>query len=116
MNARAWESIEREPMTDKITRQVTHGEMATLARFHLARHAVVPRHAHPAEQFSYVVQGQLRFTFDDREVVVSAGEMLTIPPNVPHAAEAMEDSLVFDFFAPRREDWIRKDDAYLRNA
>jgi hypothetical protein len=28
--------------------------------------------------------------------------------------EALEDSLVLDVFAPRREDWLRGDDAYLR--
>jgi quercetin dioxygenase-like cupin family protein len=37
-----------------------------------------------------------------------------IPGNVPHRVEALEDSVVFDVFAPRREDWIRGDDAYLR--
>jgi len=114
MDSRAWTAIDAEPMTDKITRQVTHGQMGTVARFHLTRNAVVIRHSHPAEQFSHVVEGKLRFRFDDCDVVVGAGEILTIPPNVPHAAEAIEDSVVFDFFAPRREDWIRRDDAYLR--
>lgn len=114
MNIQAWSAIESEPMTDKITRQAAHGQLGTVARFHLARHALVIRHSHPAEQFSHVVEGRLRFIFDDGEVIVGAGEILTIPPNVPHAAEAIEDSLVFDFFAPRREDWIRKEDAYLR--
>lgn len=114
MDARSWDTIESEPMTDKITRQVAHGQMGTIARFHLARHAVVVRHAHPAEQFCNIAEGTLRFRFDDGEVIVRAGEMLTIPPNVPHAAEAIEDSIVFDFFAPRREDWIRKEDGYLR--
>ena len=52
--------------------------------------------------------------FDDREVVVHGGEVLYIAPNVPHSAVALEDTVDIDFFAPRREDWIRKEDAYLR--
>jgi len=40
--------------------------------------------------------------------------ILLIPANVPHKAVALEDTVDIDFFAPRREDWIRKDDAYLR--
>ena len=52
--------------------------------------------------------------FDDREIVVSAGEVLLIPANEPHSAVALEDAVDIDFFAPRREDWIRKDDSYLR--
>jgi hypothetical protein len=27
---------------------------------------------------------------------------------------ALEDTVALDLFAPRREDWIRGDDAYLR--
>ena len=43
-----------------------------------------------------------------------AGASLLIESDVPHEVEALEDSVVLDVFAPRREDWIRGDDAYLR--
>jgi quercetin dioxygenase-like cupin family protein len=46
--------------------------------------------------------------------MVRAGEMLHIPSEVPHSVEAVEDSIAVDLFSPRREDWIRGDDAYLR--
>ena len=45
---------------------------------------------------------------------VRAGEILVIPAHVPHEAIALEDTVDIDFFAPRREEWIRGDDAYLR--
>jgi quercetin dioxygenase-like cupin family protein len=61
-----------------------------------------------------ILSGALKFVFDDCETIVHAGEVLLIPANVPHAAEALEDTEDIDFFAPRREDWIAKDDAYLR--
>ena len=68
-----------------------------------------------AEQFTWILSGALRFTFDDnRELVVGAGEVLFIPANMPHAAVAVEDTVDIDIFSPRREDWIKKDDAYLR--
>jgi quercetin dioxygenase-like cupin family protein len=47
-------------------------------------------------------------------MVLGAGEILLIPANTPHGAVAEEDTVDVDIFAPRREDWIRKDDAYLR--
>jgi quercetin dioxygenase-like cupin family protein len=47
-------------------------------------------------------------------VIVKAGETLRIPPNVPHSAEALEDSVATDLFSPPRQDWINGDDAYLR--
>ena len=40
--------------------------------------------------------------------------LLVIPGNVPHMAEAIEFSVNFDIFAPPRQDWINKEDSYLR--
>jgi quercetin dioxygenase-like cupin family protein len=112
--ATSFEKTEIEKLSAQITRQMLNGEDATLARIFLARGAVVPRHSHRSEQFSYILSGALKFKFDDSEIVLRAGDIVLIPANVPHRAEALEDTVDIDFFAPRREDWIRKDDAYLR--
>jgi quercetin dioxygenase-like cupin family protein len=114
MQLTSWELIETERLSDRITRQMLNGEHDTIARIWLAQGAVVPRHAHPSEQYTLILSGALQFTLDDREVVVHPGEILFIPSNVPHAAVALEDTVDLDIFSPRREDWIRKDDAYLR--
>ena len=114
MEFTSWDKIETEKLSATITRKMISGEHSTLARVFLVKGAFVPRHSHASEQFSWIVSGALRFILDDRELVVSAGEILFIPSNVPHAAEALEDTVDIDFFAPRREDWITKDDAYLR--
>ena len=114
MEYTSWEKLETEKLSDTITRQMLSGEHTTVARIFLARGAYVPRHAHVSEQFSIILSGALKFVFDDREVVVRGGEIVYIPANVPHAAEALEDTLDLDVFSPRREDWIRKEDAYLR--
>jgi len=116
MQKTSWAQIEPERMNDLITRQMVNGENATVSRLLLSRGAVVPRHSHVSEQYTMIFAGALKFVFDDREVVVNAGEVLYIPANVPHSAVAMEDTVDFDIFAPRREDWIRKEDAYLRQA
>jgi quercetin dioxygenase-like cupin family protein len=114
MEKMSWDTLEGERLSKLISRQMLSGENATVARLLLARGAVVPRHSHVSEQFSLILSGALKFVFDDREVLVNAGEVLFIPANVPHSAVALEDTVDVDFFAPRREDWIRKEDAYLR--
>ena len=115
MHKTSWAQIEPEKMTDLITRRMVNGENATVAQLLLSRGAVVPRHSHVSEQYSLIFSGNLKFIFDDgREVEVKAGEVLYIPANMPHSAVAMEDTVDLDFFAPRREDWIRKEDSYLR--
>ena len=114
MQVTSWKKIETEKLSDTITRQMLSGEHTTVARIFLARGALVPRHSHASEQFSLILDGALKFIFDDHEVVVHGGEMIFIPSHVPHAARALEDTVDLDIFSPRREDWIRKDDAYLR--
>src|SRR5438874_2473082 len=41
-------------------------------------------------------------------------EVLTIPSNLPHTAEALEDTVDVDIFDPPRQDWLSGNDAYLR--
>lgn len=110
----SFEELGKEQMNEKITREMLSGEDGTIARVILSRGAIVPRHSHRSEQFTLILSGALKFFFDDGETVVRTGELLHIPANVPHKAEALEDTVDIDFFSPRREDWIRKDDAYLR--
>ena len=75
---------------------------------------IVPEHSHVNEQFTYILDGALKFWIDGKVIVVRSGEVLTIPPNMPHKAEAVEDTIDVDVFTPPRADWVNKDDRYLR--
>ena len=110
----SWKTAEVEKLNEKISRQMISGKNSTLSQLFLSQGAVVPRHFHVNEQYSWILSGVLKFVFDGREILVNAGEILLIPADVPHSAVAMEDTVDVDIFAPRREDWIRKEDAYLR--
>jgi len=114
MHVHCWEKIENEKLNPLASRQVIHSEKMTVARMHLQKGCLVPEHSHHNEQLSMVEQGSLRFKLGSDERVLGAGEVLRIPPNVPHSVVALEDSIAVDLFSPPREDWIRGDDAYLR--
>jgi len=109
-----WNDITEEQINPLIARRFITAERLTLARFELKRGSVVPQHAHENEQVSYIVNGALKFIVDGRDVVVRAGEVLQIPPNVPHAAEAIEDTLAIDVFTPVRQDWVDRTDTYFQ--
>ncbi|MFN7992168.1 MAG: cupin domain-containing protein [Bryobacteraceae bacterium] len=111
-----WSLVEEEQMNPLLGRKVIHGRNITVARIRLQKFAVVPMHSHPNEQISMLEQGTLRFVISGEERIAHAGEIISIPPDAPHLVEALEDSLATDIFSPPREDWIRGDDAYLRNA
>lgn len=109
-----WDGMEEESLSPLLGRKMIHGRYATVARIRLQKGAVVPLHSHPNEQISMLESGALRFAIDGEERIIRAGEMVVIPPYVPHRVEAIEDSLAVDLFSPPREDWVRGDDAYLR--
>ena len=115
MQHKRWDDIEHEQLNPQIGRQVLHTDGLTIARIYLKKSAIVPLHSHVNEQLSYVLEGRLRFDFEDRQQVVAAGEMMQIAANEPHEVEALEDSVALDVFQPVREDWLRGDDSYLRN-
>jgi unsaturated pyranuronate lyase len=109
-----WADVEPEPMNSLVTRQYVTGTKTMLARLVLKKGAHVPVHHHMNEQVSHVVAGALEFRLEGKAVTVRAGEILCIPPDVPHEVFALEDSVALDIFTPPRQDWIDGDDAYLR--
>lgn len=109
-----WSDIPTEVLNPLLERQIIVGDQIMVSRLLLRKNCVVPLHSHVNEQVSYIQEGALKFTIDNREIVVRGGEFLCIPPNVPHAAIALEDTWAVDTFTPPREDWINKTDQYLR--
>jgi quercetin dioxygenase-like cupin family protein len=110
----AWNSVELEDLNPLLQRHFIVGQNVMVARVLLKRGCIVPEHSHHNEQITYILEGALRFWIDGKEIVVNAGEVLTIPPHMPHKAEAVEDTVDLDIFSPPRADWINKTDKYLR--
>ena len=110
----SFNTLPMEQMSSTIARQFVTGEAAMLARIVLEQGAVVPEHSHHNEQISYILEGALHFRVGGQDRIVCAGEVLIIPPHVPHSATALERTVDLDIFTPPRQDWITGDDAYLR--
>jgi quercetin dioxygenase-like cupin family protein len=112
-----WDDLPREDLNPLIGRRLISSERLMLAHVYLDKGAVVPKHAHENEQLTYILEGCLRFWLgeDGSEVVdVAAGEVLHLPSNLPHSAEALEATVDVDIFCPPRQDWLDGTDAYLR--
>jgi quercetin dioxygenase-like cupin family protein len=100
-----WNQITPLKIDSHVTRKAIHSGNMTIARLELLKDAQVAEHSHHNEQITMVERGSLKFAIDGGHKVVRAGETLVIPPNVPHGVVALEDTVVFDVFAPRRDDW-----------
>jgi quercetin dioxygenase-like cupin family protein len=112
-----WEQMPKETVSAMLDRRLITGERMMLAHVYLKKGCIVPRHQHENEQLTYILEGALKFWIGEdekEEKIVRAGEVLHIPSNVWHKAEALDDTLDVDVFSPPRQDWLDKSDAYLR--
>lgn len=112
-----WENMPLEKVSPLLDRRLISGERIMLAHVYLKKGCIVPSHKHDNEQITYILEGKLRFWIGEDEkmtIDVGVGEVLTIPSNVVHKAEALADTLDVDVFSPPRQDWLEKTDAYLR--
>jgi quercetin dioxygenase-like cupin family protein len=96
-----FDDLEKDRPMPGLWRGRVIGQKSMISQVFLEKGTLVPTHSHANEQFCIVLSGRLRFDLAaGRQTVVSAGEVLHIPPDAPHAAEALEDSLVYDIFSP----------------
>ena len=112
-----WDDMPKEKVNALLDRRLITGDRMMLAHVYLKKGCIVPRHHHENEQLTYVVDGALHFWIgedESEEITIRSGEVLHIPSNVWHKAEALEDTLDVDVFSPPRADWLAKTDDYLR--
>ena len=101
-----WDAIEPDHPAPGATRQLVRGERMMVARFVLEEGFDMEPHVHHNEQISVVVEGRLLFRVgtagsdEFREELVTAGQVMRLPPFVPHAARALERTVVYDLFSP----------------
>jgi quercetin dioxygenase-like cupin family protein len=112
-----WEEMPKEKLSNFIDRRMITGDKAMLTHVYIKKGGIVPLHHHENEQITYILEGALKFwvgSEDAEPIIVRAGEVLVLPSNLPHKAEALEDTLDVDIFTPPRQDWLEGTDDYLR--
>jgi quercetin dioxygenase-like cupin family protein len=106
MQSFKWETVPVEQLSGSIKRRIIGGINEMLVRWEFKKGAVAARHSHPHEQIVMMVQGRLRLLVGDAEIIMTSDDIVVIPPNAPHEAHALEDTVVIDIFSPPREDFL----------
>lgn len=83
-----------------------HGEKTLMAQFKLTQGAVIPEHSHPYEQTGILISGHLVLHFNAIDHAARPGDSWCIAAGLPHAARALEDTVVVEVFAPPRKDYL----------
>lgn len=101
-----WCELPSDQPMPLLERRRVVGEKAMISNVTLRRGCFVPSHSHVNEQFACVLQGRLKFGLgtpgadDYRELIAGGGDVMHLPSLVMHSAEALEDTVVLDIFAP----------------
>lgn len=85
---------------------LVYGERTLMTEFRMAAGAELLRHAHAHEQTGYLVSGHIRLSIGDDTFEVHPGDAWTIPSDVEHGADILEDSVAVEIFSPVREDYL----------
>lgn len=85
---------------------LAYGDLTLLTEFRMRAGSVLPRHAHPHEQTGYLVSGRIRLTVGRRTIEACPGDSWSIPGNVQHRAQILEDSVALEVFSPVRQDYL----------
>ena len=104
-----WEDLPADKPMPLIERRRIIGQKMMISEVLLEQGSEVPSHAHENEQFACVIRGRIRFGIgaegspEHHEVELTGGEVLHLPANVPHSAEALDQTLILDLFSPARQ-------------
>lgn len=97
-----------EPIAGVLARKLA-GEHVMIQYLKVAKGVSTPQHQHPNEQMMVLMQGRMRMQVGDAakgeltELEVESGEIIHLPPNMPHGGEALEDCVILDIFSPPSE-------------
>ncbi len=87
-------------------RPLAYGENTNLCEFRLQKDHRLPSHNHPYEQTGVLISGKLNFRINSNWQIVEAGDSWSVPMNVEHEVEVLEDSVVLEVFSPVRPDYL----------
>ncbi len=68
-----WDQVELEDVNEKLSRRLITGDQVMLTHVYLKKGCIVPKHSHMNEQFTYILEGALKFFVGD-EAAASAGQ------------------------------------------
>ncbi len=85
---------------------MVHGDKMLMAKFAVKSGIVHASHSHPYEQTGYLLEGKVKFTIGGEVHIVEAGDCWSIPENVEHQGEIIEDAVGVEVFSPVREDYL----------
>jgi len=104
------EDIPSTEVREGVHQQVFRGMDAIIGFTRLEPEMEPGPHSHPWEQIAFIYDGSCTFHVGDDSVEVEKGDVLFIPPDVEHYAEATNETCFNLDVWPLREDYLDRTD------
>lgn len=101
-----WTDLAQDHPMALVDRRRIMGEKMMISEVFLRKGFRLPTHRHANEQFGVVLSGRIRFGIGEEgsseryEITLTGGQVIHFPSNLPHSAEALEDTRILDLFSP----------------
>lgn len=82
-----------------------HTDNLTFAHWIFEEGAEIPKHSHPHEQVTHIIDGTFELTIGNKTEKMGPGSAAIIEPDIPHHGKCISKSYILDVFHPVREDY-----------
>lgn len=97
--------IEGKEIVKGYIARFVHSDNLTTAYWEVTAGSELPLHSHMNEQVSNVTEGEFEFNLDGDTRILKPGDVVVIPPDIPHSGKAVTNCKIIDTFYPVREDY-----------
>lgn len=103
-----FDAIKRVFAREGVNRRSFSGENCMLVVNEIESFAQPALHSHPHEQLTYILEGECTFILGDESIHMSSGDVIHVPPNVPHTLRPVGNKTIIniDVFSPIRQDYL----------
>lgn len=99
--------LKRKKTLEGITLRVVSGDKTMLTIFEFEPNSVILPHRHPREQITYIIQGEMEFTIEEKMKILKAGDGVVVLSNQEHSARILnKPTKAVDAWYPKREDYL----------
>ena len=85
--------------------KMIHSDQMSIAHWDVDPGCELPKHSHPHEQITNIIEGEFILNLEGDSIHLSAGESLVIPSNAVHSGMSITACKIIDVWNPPRDDY-----------
>ncbi len=104
------DSLSAEEIHDDVLVRIVKGKELTLNYFELKNQEVrIPEHTHPVEHLVVVLEGKMKFLFENKKIILKKKDCLFVPAKKRHTAKVINGPVkALEIFLITKDEYYEK--------